>query len=85
MVDPLRLATFLVALARLIRRKGGRLLSKEKIEARLEICKPCNHFTGDGCVLCGCCVSGDKKYLNKIAFPTERCPDTPPRWIEDVK
>ena len=67
------------SLYRLHKRKRG-LLTLPKIEKRLEICKSCINFTGEYCKLCRCCVNEHKTFFNKIAYPTERCPDNPPKW-----
>ena len=62
---------------------GGKLLEPEQIEKRLKICVACPHFRETECAICGCKLNNKKKLMNKVAFPTERCPDKPPRWIEE--
>lgn len=64
------------------KRTGERLLSLDQIEARLNICESCHHFTGLKCDLCGCCMGSKESHFNALAFPTKRCPDVPPKWVE---
>ena len=62
-------------------RSGQGFLSKDNILARLEICKGCPHFRKQqSCTLCGCGCGNSKSFLNKLAYPDEKCPDTPSRW-----
>lgn len=77
---PLRALSFLEALRRFVIRGRGRFLDEKKITERLAICIPCDHFTGDGCDICGCCVNDKTTLFNKIALPTEKCPDN--KWLE---
>lgn len=63
-------------------KQGRRLLTFDKIEQRLEICKECDQFTGRSCKLCGCCTDLTESHFNKLAFPTEQCPADPPKWKE---
>lgn len=56
-------------------RTGRRLLSLDIIEQRYNICKECEHFNGVRCQLCGCCSGQQETHFNKLAFPTEECPD----------
>jgi hypothetical protein len=38
-------------------------------------CKPCSHYIGGGCRLCGCRVNqGNVALTNKIKMKTESCP-----------
>lgn len=76
-------ATFVAAIYNLAAKAGGRLASKAVIDKRLAICKECEHFTGRGCKLCGCCSNSRRSLFNKLAFPSERCPDVPPRFEEE--
>ncbi len=52
-----------------------------------EICKPCPHFGGTLCNVCGCNIrdSLEKPAFNKLAWSTTHCPLNPPKWTEDVK
>lgn len=58
---------------------GGELVDKETLEKRFEICKTCPYFNGRGCDLCGCCANKRKTLFNKLAYPTQSCPDG--RWV----
>lgn len=51
-----------------------RLLPLEAVEARFEICKNCDGFTGLKCKYCNCCTNIKQSHFNKLAFPTEQCP-----------
>ena len=83
-----RFATYVQAVMKLYSKKankyygrtGKRLLSKEQINERLEICYDCKEFNGKKCTLCGCCTGSQENHFNKLAYPTESCPMTPPKW-----
>jgi hypothetical protein len=75
---------YIRALSRLMVGMHGKLLSQEKIEERFAICTQCPEFTGKMCSLCGCCAQGRRSYLNKLAFPTEKCPADPPKWNSEI-
>lgn len=77
-----RFLRFSKAIAKLYIKARGNLLPFHYVEKRLEICRPCPWFTGKGCKQCGCNCNEKDSYFNKIAYPTERCPDDPPRWVE---
>lgn len=75
------LKTLLSGANRYARRTGRLLLTEDQIKERLEKgCLPCEHFTGKACTLCGCCGGNQRSFFNKLAYPTETCPATPPRW-----
>lgn len=80
MPTPTQIWTFLSTVLDLYVKTGGKLVSKEVLAERYEHCKTCEHFTGRGCKLCGCCASGRKTLFNKLAYPGETCPDNPPKW-----
>lgn len=80
MPKPDQIWTFMAHVIELYRKAGGRLLPLEKIKERFEVCKTCEHFTGRGCKLCGCCTGKRKTLFNKLAYPATTCPDNPPRW-----
>lgn len=84
MPTPDQVWTYLASLTELYRKAGGKLLPLEKVQARFDICKNCNFFNGRGCDLCGCCTGKRRTLFNKLAYPTQRCPDNPPRWLEDL-
>jgi hypothetical protein len=48
-------------------------------------CKECEHYksTGYACDICGCYINENSDW-NKIAWYTTRCPDNPPKWIEET-
>lgn len=54
------------------------LAPKEEIERRMEICKKCEYYKDDSCMLCGCRVVREKNYQNKLANKNASCPDN--RW-----
>ncbi len=60
-------------------RDGCKRAPKHVIQERFEICKTCEKFTGKACSACGCCVAGDLKLINKLAFPREECPEG--KWL----
>jgi hypothetical protein len=46
------------------------------IDARLEICKACPRFDGSICrhAKCGCGISRERAFLNKLAWADQSCP-----------
>lgn len=74
-----RIAGFVYAVMTHIR-SGRTLLTESQLHERLDICKECPHFRGDKCNKCGCCAGAESHFFNKLAYPLEQCPDTPPRW-----
>jgi hypothetical protein len=76
--------TFFEALLDLFTKVRGNLVSKEVLDKRFAICKECEYFTGRGCSKCGCCTNQTRSLFNKLAYPTEQCPDVPPRWEKEV-
>jgi hypothetical protein len=54
------------------------LCSQQDIEKRLSICKQCNYYKDDACMLCGCHIVREKNYKNKLANKHANCPDG--RW-----
>lgn len=79
-----RFVNFVHSFYTLMRIAKGQLLSKEKVMERLEICRTCDQFVNHHCQLCGCgCTANDRSYFNKVAYPTEQCPNNPPRWLQE--
>lgn len=54
--------------------KTENLCSEEEIDKRHSICQECEFFSNHSCSKCGCLLSRDKVYLNKLAIKTESCP-----------
>lgn len=54
------------------------LCSQEIIEKRLSICRQCEYYRDDACMLCGCHIVREKNYKNKLANKNAHCPDG--RW-----
>jgi hypothetical protein len=50
------------------------LCSEEEIQQRHTICKGCEFFSNNTCTECGCVLSRDKIYLNKLAIKNQSCP-----------
>jgi hypothetical protein len=62
---------------------GRPMRSQEKIDQIFkEQCEKCEMYNGYACKICGCYIN-QRKYLNKIAWATTRCPGNPPKWIEE--
>lgn len=74
---PFRIIRFTGSLMRFIA-SGKRFLPEEEILRRFDICKICANFTGSRCMVCGCNCGDRKKFMNKLAYPTENCPEG--RW-----
>lgn len=63
---------------------GAPTCTQEQIDERLAACSACPFFVNRRCELCGCCADGEKKFLNKLAWADQQCPDDPPRWLAAV-
>lgn len=50
------------------------LCTEEEIQARHSICESCEFFKDNSCTKCGCLLSRDRIYMNKLAFKTASCP-----------
>lgn len=50
------------------------LCSEDQIKDRMNICKTCEHFQNNSCNLCGCTITRDKNYHNKLANKQASCP-----------
>ena len=50
------------------------LCTEEEIQARHSICELCEFFQNNSCTKCGCLLSRDRVYMNKLAFKTASCP-----------
>lgn len=74
MPRPDQIWSFLAAVVDLYHQHGGHTLPLEEVKKRFEVCKDCEHFTGRGCKLCGCCTNQRKTLFNKLAFPNQSCP-----------
>lgn len=58
--------------------KAGRpRRTDEEIDKILDICHNCptKRFNGKICTRCGCPINRERKWLNKLKWGTERCPD----------
>ena len=75
-----QIASFLNSIYTLWTKHSGRFVTKEQLQARLDICSTCDHFTGRGCRICKCCVNKTKQLFNKLAYPNEECPDG--KWLK---
>ena len=72
---PRRLANFTQAAASHLL-AGLPQASQTEIDRRFAICQTCQHFNGRHCThtSCGCTVSSELKFLNKLAWADQRCP-----------
>ena len=50
------------------------LCTTEEVDARLAICKSCQHFKNETCLLCGCTVVREANFNNKLAHKSASCP-----------
>lgn len=55
---------------------GMKKSSQDLIDKRLEICYDCDSISPDKnqCLECGCYISKNKKFLNKLAWLDQKCP-----------
>lgn len=58
--------------------KAREQCSDEQIQQRYEICKNCIYFSNNTCQECGCVLSRDRIFLNKLAWKDESCPKS--KW-----
>ena len=60
--------------------KGIPTCSEEQIKERMSVCERCPYFSGLICThsACGCNVNNKRKFLNKLAWADQECPDG--RW-----
>ena len=58
--------------------RGSPKRTAEEIDRLYEICKTCDKFRNDNCRLCGCCVTRNKVYRNKLAWADQHCEEG--RW-----
>ncbi len=71
-----KIATFTVAITKFLTKGKAKFLPEEAVLNRFAICKSCEKFTGTKCLVCGCGASNRTgSLLNKLALPTEGCPD----------
>ena len=48
--------------------------SEEQINERMNICQGCEFFQNNTCLQCGCALSRDKVYMNKLLWADQSCP-----------
>lgn len=48
--------------------------SQEQIDARLAICNGCEFYQNNTCLKCGCALSREKNYKNKLLWADQKCP-----------
>lgn len=48
--------------------------SEQQFVNRLNICSVCDHFVNNTCDLCGCRISSNIEFKNKILWKNESCP-----------
>jgi hypothetical protein len=53
---------------------NGKPCTQEQIDTRLEICKGCEFYKNNSCLKCGCSLSRDKNYMNKLYWADKSCP-----------
>lgn len=55
---------------------GMKKSSQEEIEKRFSVCMGCEmvHPNKTECLECGCYISQQKKFLNKLAWQDQKCP-----------
>lgn len=48
--------------------------TKEQIEERMNICQSCPFYENNTCLKCGCSLSRDQVYMNKLNWADQSCP-----------
>lgn len=52
----------------------GKKCTQEQIDARLAICNGCEFYKNNSCLKCGCSLSREKNYMNKLYWADKSCP-----------
>jgi hypothetical protein len=50
------------------------ICDENTINYRHSICKSCEFYNNNVCTECGCDITRERNYLNKLAILSERCP-----------
>jgi uncharacterized paraquat-inducible protein A len=55
---------------------------KQQIEDRYEICISCHNFNKEKsiCNICGCNLSNQREFMNKLAWADQECPEG--KWLQ---
>jgi hypothetical protein len=48
--------------------------TQEQIDERMSICNACEFFKNNTCLKCGCALSREQNYMNKLYYPDKSCP-----------
>lgn len=48
--------------------------SQFEIDSRYITCQGCDSFHDSQCIECGCRITRDKEFLNKLAWKDQKCP-----------
>ena len=54
---------------------GMPLASDEEIDRRFAICQKCPLLKDNACTKCGCPVAREKKFISKLAWADQKCPE----------
>lgn len=54
---------------------GMPMASEEEIERRFAICQTCPFLKDSVCSKCGCPVKRERKFLSKLAWADQKCPE----------
>lgn len=54
--------------------KAQKQCSQENIDKRLSICHSCEFYQNNTCLKCGCSLSRDRVFMNKLYWPDQSCP-----------
>lgn len=54
--------------------KSKKVCSQQQIDDRLSICKTCQYYKNNTCLQCGCSLSRDQVFMNKLYWPDQSCP-----------
>lgn len=54
---------------------GMPLASDEEIDRRFAICQSCPFLKDNACTKCGCPVAREKKFISKLAWADQKCPE----------
>lgn len=50
------------------------MCTQEEINSRLAICDTCEYYENNSCLQCGCAISRNAVYSNKLAMKSKSCP-----------
>ena len=54
--------------------ENQKVCSQEQVDKRLSICHNCEYYENNTCLQCGCALSRERVYMNKLYLANQSCP-----------